>query len=70
MKLHQKIYVSIPHRYARNLISAAFVTSFFFWFQFLIGTLETREDKGQLLGRRKFQFLIGTLETAAGFIFF
>ena len=56
-------FVSIPHRYARN-VSEEQLHPEWEMFQFLIGTLETR-DKGMdmSLMQLPFQFLIGTLET-------
>ena len=61
--LAKRLFVSIPHRYARNdtgsperCLGAVF--------QFLIGTLETELKAMKAEEEAKFQFLIGTLETA------
>jgi len=54
--------VSIPHRYAENFPQ---LLSYFLQqvFQFLIGTLRTRNRALALYEETGFQFLIGTLRT-------
>ncbi len=54
--------VSIPHRYARNEDGSDNALGEYV-FQFLIGTLETRNWRKWDILHKQFQFLIGTLET-------
>jgi len=56
--------VSIPYRYAGNPVGPGLADQFPDRFQFLIGTLETKKERGDImLGGSWFQFLIGTLGT-------
>ncbi len=55
--------VSIPDRYAKNLVSFFVAVAFLGGFQFLIGTLKTKFLSDFTAEVELFQFLIGTLKT-------
>ena len=61
--------VSIPHRYDPNVTTETDAFWSKYWFQFLIGTIQTQSQKIQKQADRKFQFLIGTIQTARTFDF-
>ena len=66
MMLKLMMLVSIPYRLATNRIYCVLVYCCTFWFQFLIGWLQTKHLLSPFVyGAYEFQFLIGWLQTDA-----